>query len=196
MRRSAPSASQLPPGVLEPLCQRVDFRRRLDLARAELERRLSTLAPEQWRIEPYPLSGDRGNTVLILGATGVFVIRATCAPGSWDDVITVNWLAGKVQSLLADYAGQVQPAICHPFASARPRLWFRADDRGTWISAWLVGGDSLIEWLAHFGPEHGLDTGDLERFDALAETNWPKPAIFLAPSWPPLPERGPLHPQE
>lgn len=194
--RSTPSVVRLAEGTLEPLCHYVDFRRRLELAAAELERRLSALPPDRWRIEPYPLTGERRNTLMVLGVTGVFVISATYPPGSWDDVVAVSRLAGKIQLLLPDYGGQVQPAICHPFASLQPRLWYRADEHGTWVGAWLTGGDSLIHWLEDFGREHGLGTGDLEQFDALAETNWLRPAIVAAPSWPPLPDCGRVHPQE
>src|SRR6185312_10587964 len=58
---------RLHPDTLEPLCRYVDFRRRLTLAVRELERRLSVLPAGRWRIEPYPLSGERGNTLLVLG---------------------------------------------------------------------------------------------------------------------------------
>lgn len=194
--RSTPAAARLPERALEPPCRYVDFRRRLEFAATELERRLTALPRDQWRIEPYPLPGERRNTLIVLGVTGVFVISATYPPGSWDDVIAVSRLAGKIQMLLPGYAGQVQPAICHPFASLQPRVWYRADEHGSWVGAWLVGGDSLLPWLEHSGPEHGLSTGDLERFDALAEPNWRRSAIVAPPSWPPLPERGRLHPQE
>jgi hypothetical protein len=190
-RRSPPTAARLTRETLEPLCRYVDFRRRLELATAELEHRLSVLPRDQWRIEPYPLTGERRNTLMVLGPTGVFVISATYPPGSWDDVVAVNRLAGKIQMLLPGYDGRVQPAICHPFASLQPRDWYRADEHGSWVGAWLVGGDSLLTWLEHFGCEHGLGTGDLERFDALAEANWLKPAIVAAPTWPPVPERDP-----
>ena len=190
-RRPTPSAGRLAPETLEPLCRYVDFRRRLELATAELEHRLSVLPRDQWRIEPYPLTGERRNTLMVLGPTGVFVISATYPPGSWDDVVAVNRLAGKIQMLLPGYVGRVRPAICHPFASLQPRDWYRADEHGSWVGAWLVGGDSLLSWLAHFGREHGLATGDLERFDALAAANWLRPAIVAAPTWPPVPERDP-----
>jgi hypothetical protein len=191
-RRSTLSVGgRLAPETLEPLCRYVDFRRRLELATAELEHRLSVLPRDQWRIEPYPLTGERRNTLMVLGPTGVFVISATYPPGSWDDVVAVNRLAGKIQMLLPGYVGRVRPAICHPFVSLQPRDWYRADEHGSWVGAWLVGGDSLLPWLVHFGCEHGLGTGDLERFDALAAANWLKPAIVAAPSWPPLPERDP-----
>ena len=107
--------------TLEPLCRYVDFRRRLELAVAEVERRLAALPRNRWRIEPYPLTGERRNTLLVLGETGVFVISATYAPGHWDDVLTVSTLAGKIQQLLPGYAGQVQPAICHPFTALTPQ---------------------------------------------------------------------------
>ena len=168
-------------GTLEPLCRYVDFHRRLRLAVSELERRLAALPQERWRIEPYPLTGERRNTLLVMGERGVFVISATYAPGHFDDVITVSRLARKIQMLLPGYPGQVQAAICFPFSSVRPRIWYRADDRGEWLGAWVVGGDSVIEWLEDFGPEHGLATADLHRFDELcqaqlAEVGDPDPA--------------------
>jgi hypothetical protein len=186
---------RLSPGTLEPLCRYVDFRRRLELAAAELERRLAVLPRARWRVEPYPLTGERRNTLLVLGQTGLFVISATYAPGHWDDVVAVSRLAGKIQLLLPGYAGRVQPAICHPFSSLRPRVWHRADDQGNWVAAWLIGGDSLIEWIEHFGSEHGVGPGDLGRFDELAKPNWLKPAVPAAPSWPPLPDRASSGPQ-
>ena len=80
--------------------------------------------------------GERRNTLLVLGETGVFVISATYAPGHWDDVVTVHKLAQKIRVLLPGYDGPVQAAICHPFTSAAPRLWHRPDDQGNWIAAW------------------------------------------------------------
>jgi hypothetical protein len=132
--------------TFEPLCRYVDFRRRLELAVAELQRILSQLPGDRWRIEPYPLTGERRNTLLVLGETGVFVISATYAPGHWDDVVAASKLAQKVQLLLLGYPGQVQPAICHPFTSARPRLWHpsrRARRLGRSVGARRRLGDRL-----------------------------------------------------
>ena len=181
--------SRLGPGTLEPLCRYVDFQRRLELAASELRRRLTQLPAGRWRVEPYPLTGERRNTLLVLGETGVFVISATYPPGGWDDVVTASRLGAKIQTLLSGYRGRVHSAICHPFSPVAPRVWHRADDHGEWIGAWLIGGDSVIEWLQHFGPEHGLGPADLARFDALSTPNWLKPAMPAVPSWPPLSER-------
>ncbi len=189
--QSVRPCARLARGTLEPLCRYVDFRRRLELAVCELEAKLSQLPLDRWRIEPYPLTGERRNTLLLLGENGVFVVSATYAPGHWDDVIAVNKLARKVQLLLPGYAGEVQPAICHPFTPTRPRLWHRADNHGDWIGAWLLGGDSVIEWLEHFGAEKGLSMADLERFDQLSKPNWLKAAIPTPPSWPPIHETAP-----
>ena len=179
---------RLPSHALEPLCRFVDFQRRLELAASELRARLSQLPAARWRIEPYPLTGERRNTFVILGETGIFVISATYSPGHWDDVIAVSRLASKIQVLLPGYGGQVQPAICHPFTSTEPRIWHRADEHGDWVGAWLVGGDSVVGWLMHFGPQHGLSAADLARFDELAKPNWLKGAIPTAPSWPQIHE--------
>ena len=172
--------------TLEPLCRYVDFRRRLELAAGELAAKLVQLPADRWRIEPYPLTGERRNTFVIIGETGIFVVSATYAPGHWDDVIAVTKLARKIQRLLPGYSGQVQPAVCHPFTATRPRIWHRPDEHGDWVGAWLIGGDSVIEWLEHFGSEHGLNAADLARFDELARPNWLKGAIPTPPSWPPI----------
>ena len=122
-RRSGPalpSPRRLRSGMLEPLCRYVDFQRRLELAASELRATLARLPAARWRIEPYPLTGERRNTFVILGETGVFVVSATYAPGHWDDVIAVSRLAGKIQLLLPGYPGPVQPAICHPFTATEP----------------------------------------------------------------------------
>ena len=182
--------------MLDSLCRYVDFHRRLELAVSELERRLSALPRDRWRIEPYPLTGERGNTLVVLGEGGAFVISATYAPGHWDDVVAASRLARKIQSLLPGYPGEVQPAICHPFTPLRPRLWHRPDDHGAWVGAWLTGGDSVIEWLEQFGNEHGLGPRDLVRFDELAKPNWLRPAIPASPTWPRLPGWQSPRPQE
>ena len=182
------SVPRLSSQALEPLCRFVDFQRRLELAASELRARLAQLPAARWRIEPYPLTGERRNTFVILGETGIFVVSATYAPGHWDDVIAVSRLASKIQVLLPGYGGPVQPAICHPFTSTEPRIWHRADEHGDWVGAWLVGGDSVVGWLLHFGPQHGLSAADLARFDELAKPNWLKGAIPTAPSWPQIHE--------
>ena len=108
------SVPRLSSQALEPLCRFVDFQRRLELAASELRARLSQLPAARWRIEPYPLTGERRNTFVILGETGIFVISATYAPGHWDDVIAVSRLAGKIQLLLPGYTGPVQPGDLPP----------------------------------------------------------------------------------
>ncbi|MGN6169513.1 MAG: hypothetical protein ACTHQQ_15285 [Solirubrobacteraceae bacterium] len=183
--------SALPSATLEPLCRYIDFRRRLELASAELQARLSQLPGDRWRIEAYPLTGERRNTLLVLGETGVFVISATYAPGHWDDVVTVDKLAQKIGLLLPGYEGAVQAAICQPFTSAAPPVWHRPDDQYNWIAAWVLGGDHVVQWLEHFGHKHRLSPNDLRLFDQLAKPNWLKAAILSPPSWPPVPESTP-----
>jgi hypothetical protein len=190
---AAPGVPRCPPEALDPLCRYVDFHRRLELAASELRARLGPLPAERWRIEPYPLTGERRNTLMVLGETGIFVISATYAPGHWDDVVTVSTLARKVQALVPGYDGEVRAAICHPFSATEPRIWHRADERGDWVGAWLVGGDSVLGWLLHFGSERGLTAADLGRFDALARPNWLRGAIPAAGTWPQLNDSPSAH---
>jgi len=192
-RPAAASVSRCPPEALEPLCRYVDFHRRLELAAAELRARLGPLPADRWRIEQYPLTGERRNTLLVLGETGIFVISAAYAPGHWDDVITVSTLARKVQALVPGYDGEVRPAICHPFSATEPRIWHRADEHGDWVGAWLVGGGSVLGWLLRFGSERGLAPADLGRFDALTKPNWLRGAIPTAPTWPQLSDSRSAH---
>jgi hypothetical protein len=35
----------------------------------------------------------------------------------------------------------------------------------------LVGGDSMLEWLARFGQDYSVGPRDLKRFDDLSEPN-------------------------
>jgi hypothetical protein len=192
-RPAAASVPRCPSEALEPLCRYVDFHRRLELAASELRARLGPLPVDRWRIEPYPLTGERRNTLLVVGETGIFVISATYAPGHWDDVITVSTLARKVQALVPGYDGQVRPAICHPFSASEPRIWHRADERGDWVGAWLVGGDSVLGWLLHFSSERGLTAADLGRFDELTRPNWLRGAIPAAATWPQLSDSPSAH---
>ena len=67
-------------------------------------------------------------------------------------------------------------------------MWHRADENGDWLGASVVGGDSLVRWLEHFGTDDGLSLADLARFDQLARANWLKPAVPTPASWPPLPD--------
>ena len=190
---ATPAIPRCPPGALKPLSRYVDFHRRLELATAELRARLGPLPAERWRIEPYPLTGERRNTLLVLGDTGIFVISATYAPGHWDDVVTVSTLARKVQALVPGYDGDVRPAICHPFSATEPRIWHRADERGDWVGAWLVGGDSVLGWLLHFDSERGLTPADLTLFDTLSRPNWLRGAIPTTATWPQLSDSRSAH---
>ena len=114
---SRPTAPRLSSQALEPLCRYVDFQRRLQVAASELRSRLSQLPAARWRIEPYPLTGERRNTLLVLGETGVFVISATYPPGDWDDVVTVSRLAAKIQTLLS---GVLRPGPLGDLPSVQP----------------------------------------------------------------------------
>lgn len=172
--------------ALELLGRQLDFRLRLEVAVDQVASILRALPADRWRLAPFPLPGDRGNSLLLVGETGVFVLSATFAPGHWDDIVTVHRLAAEIQWLLPGYAGQVVPAICHPFSTAAPRLWHRAAEPGEWVGAWVLGGDALLSWLDQFRGRAGFSPADLERLDRLASRPWRRGAIPAAPSWPPV----------
>jgi hypothetical protein len=54
----------------------------------------------------------------------------------------------------------------------------------------------VLEWLDHFGSEHGLNASDLARFDALTKPNWLKGAIPTPPTWPPVHDAGWTDPRQ
>ena len=174
------------PRVLKPLCAQVDRRRQLQMDAAELEARLSALPVGRWRIVACPVAGDRGNSLLILGETGVFVVGATSRAGHFDELLVVSELAQKVQSLLPGYTGVVQAAVCDPHSAQAPRLWYRRDRYGRWTRAWLVGGDWIVGWLGFFGSEHGLRVDDLAWFDRLVDPHSSSGPVRARQTWPPI----------
>ena len=184
-RLASTMSARLAAETLEPLCRYVDFQRRLAIAVSELQATLRRLPADRWRVEPYPLTGERRNTLLVIGESGVFVLSATYAPGHWDDVVTVSRLAEKIQLLLPGYSGLVRGAICHPFTATNPRIWHRPDEHGDWVSSWVLGRDCVIDWLEHFGHQDGLNPNDLDRFDELTQPDWRTGAIPTPASWPP-----------
>lgn len=186
-----PSGSQLALETITPLAQHVDLRRRLEYAGDELLKTLKRLPHTQFRVEPFPLAGDRRNTFLVLGPTGVFVIVGSHSAGAqWEDLVYVHGLGASIQALLPGWRGEVQAAICHEstFYTDPPRRWFRAGEDGVWIGVWRVGDQSLLGWITELESEHPLGAGDLAQFDDLARPRWRGPAVPARRTWPPTVE--------
>ena len=73
--------------------------------------------------------------------------------------------------------------ICRALAfDVEPREWHLASEPGAEpVSGWIMGRDSLIPWLEHFGGEYGLGVGDIARFREMAGPHWERPTHPNAP---------------
>ncbi len=166
-RASELSVPRLPvPTTLEPLCRYVDFQRRLELAASELRARLAQLPADRWRIEPYPLTGERRNTFVILGETGIFVDQRH---------LRTRALGRRDRS---QQARQQDPGAAARLrrarSSRRSATRSRRPSPGSGIGPTSTATGSAPGWSAatpwssgsmHFGPQHGLSAADLARFD-------------------------------
>ena len=95
----------------------------------------------------------------------------------------VGRVADELTSALPGYTGAVAVGICRSLSpDVKTRWWCRSDEPG----AWVMGLNSVIPWLEHFGPEHGLGVEDIQRVRELAGPHWGRgvtdlPASALVP---------------
>ena len=130
---------------------------------------LDGLPRDRWLVERYVMIGGRRIPFLILGETGVFTLWPRDSQPPWDDLQFASNVASIVKANLPGYTGPVQPGICQALGpDVKPRWWYRAE---LGAGGWVMGLDSLIPWLHHFGPEHGIGVKDIERFRDLAAPN-------------------------
>jgi hypothetical protein len=159
------------PETLEPLAQSLDTSHRLAIAEARVAETLGTLPSDRWLLERYALIAGHRIPFLVLGETGVFVICAVTGPPAWDELRLPAEVAEQhIMPTLPGYTGPLRVGLCRALATSaiEPRWWCRPGEAG----AWMMGLESLIAWIEHFGTDHGLGITDLRRLRELAA---PKP---------------------
>ena len=165
-RPPAHPEARLSPETLEPVAQFTRWSRRLAIAEARVGEALDGLPRDRWLVERYVMIGGRRIPFLILGETGVFTLWPRDSQPPWDDLQFAGNVASIVKANLPGYTGPVHPGICQALGpDVKPRWWYRAE---LGVGGWVMGLDSLIPWLNHFGPEHGIGVKDIERFRDLA----------------------------
>jgi len=166
------------PETLEPLARSLDTSHRLAIAEARVAKTLSTLPSDRWLLERYAVIAGHRIPFLVLGETGVFIICALTGPPAWDELrLPADVAEQHIMPALPGYTGAMRVGLCRALATSgiEPRWWCRPGEPG----AWMMGLESLIAWIEHFGTDHGLGITDLKRLRELAT---PKPGpIARAP---------------
>ena len=177
-RRPSVPAPRFSPETLEPLARSLDTSHRLAIAEARVAETLGTLPSDRWLLERYALIAGHRIPFLVIGETGVFVICALTGPPAWDELRLPAEVAEQhIMPALPGYTGPMRVGLCRALATSaiEPRWWCRPGEPG----AWMMGLESLIAWIEHFGTDHGLGITDLRRLRELAT---PKPGpIARAP---------------
>ena len=177
-RRPSVPGPRCSPETLEPLARSLDTSHRLAIAEARVAETLGTLPSDRWLLERYALIAGHRIPFLVLGETGVFVICAMTGPPAWDELRLPGEVAEQhIMPTLPGYTGPMRVGLCRALATSaiEPRWWCRPGEPG----AWMMGLESLIAWIKHFGTDHGLGITDLRRLRELAT---PKPGpIARAP---------------
>jgi hypothetical protein len=171
-RRPSVPGPRCSPETLEPLARRLDTSHRLAIAEARVAETLGTLPSDRWLLERYALIAGHRIPFLVLGETGVFVICALTGPPAWDELRLPAEVAEQhIMPALPGYTGPMRVGLCRALATSaiEPRWWCRPGEPG----AWMMGLESLIAWIEHFGTDHGLGITDLKRLRELAT---PKPS--------------------
>jgi len=172
-RRPSVPGPRCSPETLEPLARRLDTSHRLAIAEARVAETLGTLPSDRWLLEHYALIAGHRIPFLVLGETGVFVICAVTGPPAWDELRLPAEVAEQhIMPTLPGYTGPMRVGLCRALATSaiEPRWWCRPGEAG----AWMMGLESLIAWIEHFGTDHGLGVSDLRRLRELAA---PKPGL-------------------
>ena len=170
-RRPSVPGPRCSPETLEPLARSLDTSHRLAIAEARVAETLGTLPSDRWLLERYALIAGHRIPFLVLGETGVFVICAVTGPPAWDELRLPAEVAEQhIMPTLPGYTGPMRVGLCRALATSaiEPRWWCRPGEAG----AWMMGLESLIAWIEHFGTDHGLGITDLRRLRELAT---PKP---------------------
>ena len=185
VRPPANPGARCSPETFELLGQHLDGSRRMAVVEDRLAPVLDALPPDRWLVERYVLFAGHRIPFLLLGETGVFALWALGGQPRWSDIPVVGRVADDMKSALPGYTGTVAVGICRSLSpDVKARWWCRSGERG----AWVMGLNSVIPWLEHFGPEHGLGVEDIQRVRELAGPHWGRgvtdlPASALLPEF-------------
>ena len=182
-RPPANPGARCSPETFELLGEHLDGSRRMAVVEDRLAPVLGALPRDRWLVERYVLIAGHRIPFLVLGETGVFALWALGGQPRWTDIPVVGRVADELTSALPGYTGTVAVGICRSLSpDIKTRWWCRSDEPG----AWVMGLNSVIPWLEHFGPEHGLGVEDIQRVRELAGPHWGRgvtdlPASALVP---------------
>jgi hypothetical protein len=170
-KSSEPEVARLSRQTLAPLARVLDASRRLCAAEDRVADELGTLADGYWLVERGVFVDGRRIPLLVMGATGVFLVCPSDGAWTLHDLVIMSGLADEVRLRLPDYEGRPHVAVCLAFDAMRPREWFGGEQlRGR--GGWVLGADWLQRWIFAFGPEHGLRNGDIRRLDEASGPLW------------------------
>jgi len=179
---TAPVRARYAPDTFALVAEHVDQTQRLAFAEARVQRALDALPLDRWVVQRFALVAGHRIPFLILGETGVFALWAITYRPQWSDPQYVSDIAANVKRRLPAYPGPVNVGLCGVLKpDIKPRFWYRTGDGG---GSWILGVDWLIPWIEHFGPQHGLNTKDLDRFRQLATPDWSRPVAPVPPGIP------------
>jgi hypothetical protein len=164
--------------TLAPLAARIERRRRVLAAEAELRTQLEQIGSADDWLCVQSMAGACGVTIpfLVVGPTGVFVLAAS--DGGWHLSDLAVWApaVAAVKRALPGYPDPVRLAIVLVFDRAEPRRWYCQGGGG-----WVLGGSHLALWLTTFG-DVGFAPGDVARLREQARTRWDR-RVSPAPLW-------------
>jgi len=167
--------------TLAPLARALDKGRRLDAAEARIAGELAALPEGFWLVEHNVPIDARRIPLLVVGATGAFVICASDGAWTLDDLRVMSELGDEVGIRLPGYDGEPHAAVCLAFEDMEPRTWFGGEElRGH--GGWVLGVDWLRRWIFGFGPQYGLRRGDVRALDAASGPLWDRRSTARLPS--------------
>jgi hypothetical protein len=174
---------RLAPETIEPFAHTVEYTRRLRAAEARVNAELRALPSDAWFIEQYVLVDAHRVPFVVAGPSGVFVLCAT--DGGWgpSDLYVLAGLAGTVQEQLPGYNGRVEVVMCLAFDEMKPRAWY-GGERYKGRGGWVLGTDSLLDWLLNFDTGYGLSRADIHRLQQAAGPIWDRRSTARLPSTP------------
>lgn len=176
---------RLAPGTIEPFARTIEYARRLRAAEARVNAELHRLPSDAWFVEQYVLVDAHRVPFVIAGPTGIFVMYAT--DGGWrpSDLYVLSGLAETVQEQLPGYDGHVEVVMCLAFDEIKPRAWY-GGERYQGRGGWVLGINSLLDWLHSFDTGHGLSRADIQRLHDEAGPFWDRRSTARLPSTPNL----------